>query len=155
MNVYLIASYHRRHEMLGYAQQLVDAGFQVASSWVDGHHEADIPQFPHGVGENDMPPEVQARWAIADTNDLLTTDVVVCFAEPAGSPHKRGGRHVEFGIAWAMHKQIVLVGEPENAFHCMCLLQARTFDQVLEYLKWQNGDTTPTKLVALSDRRER
>lgn len=54
-----------------------------------------------------------------------------------------GGRHVEFGIAFALGKNLVLIGERENSFHHAFVenvfptIEAYLFD----YLKQTNKDT--------------
>ena len=52
-----------------------------------------------------------------DVTDVCSADVVVSFTEPPRSNHSRGGRHVEFGMAHALRKQLVVVGHRENLFH--------------------------------------
>lgn len=48
----------------------------------------------------------------------MSRTVYLVFTEPANpGGRNRGGRHVEYGIALALSKDIVVVGEPENVFH--------------------------------------
>jgi len=45
--------------------------------------------------------------------------VLLFFSEPPDSHSKRGGRHVEFGLALAWGKRLMIVGPRENVFHCL------------------------------------
>ena len=47
-------------------------------------------------------------------------DLLVFFSEAAESGDRgRGGRHVEFGMAYAMGKSIIVIGDRENVFHSL------------------------------------
>jgi hypothetical protein len=50
---------------------------------------------------------------------VLAADVLMAFTEfPGQTPGRaRGGRHVEFGIAFAKEKRLMIVGPRENIFH--------------------------------------
>jgi NTP pyrophosphatase (non-canonical NTP hydrolase) len=50
-----------------------------------------------------------------DAEDVVSADCVVSLLE-AGSGG-RGGRHVEFGMALALSKLCVIIGEPEHVLH--------------------------------------
>ena len=104
MRIYIAARYDRRFEMLGVASELMRAGHEVTSRWIEG-----------GRGDD---PELVA--AIEDIADLGRADCLVTFTE---RPERtvawaaRGGRHVEFGIALATGKRLCIVGLRENVFH--------------------------------------
>ena len=118
MKIYLAARYGRRIEMLGIAQCLTRAGHQVTSRWIDGCHEA-------ADGDTD-------RWqefAQDDLDDILRADTVVSFTERQAFPH--GSRHVEFGMAYAWCK-MVIIGPLENPFHA--LPGVLRFDTLAEFL---------------------
>ena len=107
--VYLAARYSRRGELAGYADELRALGFEVTSRWLLGGHQA----------ENDDP-ERMAEFALDDHQDLLAADWVVSFTEePRQSSTSRGGRHVEFGLAFGLGKRLVVVGWKENVFHAL------------------------------------
>ena len=59
-----------------------------------------------------------AQFAVEDLNDLSGSDGLVAFLEPPRTA-TRGGRHVEFGVALALKKPVLLVGPRENIFHTM------------------------------------
>jgi len=104
MRIYIAARYDRRFEMLRVAAELMRAGHDVTSRWIEG-----------GRGDE---PEVVA--ALEDIGDLARADCLVTFTE---EPERgvawaaRGGRHVEFGVALATGKRMCVVGPHENVFH--------------------------------------
>lgn len=114
-SVYLAASYARRRELCGYARDLQAHGFKVTSRWLDENHDAE----DDGIRSSDATKSRDARFADRDLDDIYASDVLIAFTEPAGSPYARGGRHVETGIAIAVHKRLVVVGPRENVFHCL------------------------------------
>ena len=110
LSVYLAARFSRRPELAGYADELAEHGIEVTSRWLRGGHEWS------GTDDDALPPEVGARFAQEDIEDIDRADVVVCFTEPPRSGPSRGGRHVELGYAYALNKDIVVVGPIENVF---------------------------------------
>lgn len=112
MLVYLAARYSRHPEMKKYADMLAQAGHVVTGRWILGDHEL------RSEGHSDAD-EWAVRWAQEDLDDLLAAEVVVSFTEgPGDVPGRaRGGRHVEFGVALAAGKALVVVGYRENVFH--------------------------------------
>src|SRR5688572_17944517 len=93
---YLAASYSRRLEMQAAAATIRAAGAFVTSTWHDGHHER------RGSSDFDQDPSEMALWAKEDVYDLERANVLLSFTEPEQSHRrKRGGRHVEFGMALA------------------------------------------------------
>jgi nucleoside 2-deoxyribosyltransferase len=113
VKVYLAARFSRLPELLGYKAELEAAGIAVTSRWLLGGHEW------VGTADEDIPVEHNAKFAAEDIEDLMAADVVVCFTEPPRSGPARGGRHVEFGYALAMNKQVLCVGHRENVFYCL------------------------------------
>lgn len=101
MKIYLASRYSRLSEMRGYRAELESAGHVVTSRWVNGNHE----------GDNAV------RFAQEDYDDLLESDCVVSFTQSPDSSTSRGGRHVEYGIALARGKRVIVVGYRENVFH--------------------------------------
>ena len=69
--------------------------------------------------DEDEDAPVAALIAVEAFEDLRNADVVVAFTEPPRSSNSRGGHHVEFGMALAWEKWILVVGPRENAFHAM------------------------------------
>ena len=124
MRIYIAARYDRRFEMLGVAADLMRAGHEVTSRWIEGGRGAD--------------PELVA--AIEDIADLGRADCLVTFTE---RPERnvawaaRGGRHVEFGIALATGKRLCIVGLRENVFHHMPRVEIyATVPDLIDGLSW-------------------
>lgn len=114
--IYLAGSFSRCAELNNYAQELRDLGYVVDCRWLNGSH-----QFHPGAEKveaaTDMPPEA-AAFALDDWEDLQNSGIVISFTGGPGST-KRGGRHVEFGMAIAYNKRPMLVGPRENVFHAL------------------------------------
>lgn len=105
MKFYLAARYSRHPEMRDHRTMLELYKHTVTSRWINGKH----------VSED---PDTAAAFAAEDLADIVLADAVVCFNEEPRVPNtSRGGRHVEFGFAYALHKPIYLVGPKENVFH--------------------------------------
>lgn len=124
LKIYLAGRYGRRDELMDYARDLADKGHIVTSRWLDGTHENDETARAYEAGES---PEGAVQFAVDDVNDVLRASVVISFTE---SPREtsnvvdawrasRGGRHVEFGMALALHKRVIVVGPRENVFHLL------------------------------------
>ena len=59
----------------------------------------------------------------AATAPVADADGTRCFAEQPRETNTRGGRHVEFGLAVADEKRIILVGPRENVFHFLPVVE--------------------------------
>lgn len=111
MKIYLAGRYGRRQQLREVRKSLVDLGYEVTSSWLD-------TDFEGGVGSAHAPPEMREKIALTNLKDLTRADAVVSFTEePDSTQGKRGGRHVEFGMAVAMNKRLIVIGHRENVFH--------------------------------------
>jgi hypothetical protein len=89
--IYLAARYSRRQEVLDHALELQERGYEITSTWIDGHHET-----KPGIDET-ASDELRGVWAAEDWADLQRSSWFVCFTEvPRPGGHNRGGRHVEF-----------------------------------------------------------
>jgi len=158
VKVYLCAGYSRREELQEIARQLI--GHAVVSRWVFGGHETpeiaahgiadDQPAPAEGSGWAAEDVEDVARCevlvAFADGPKIACwqcegTGQLYCDGKPypcflcngtGGETRawQRGGRHVEFGLALAQGKHLILVGQPENVFHH--LPQVRVIPEVGE-----------------------
>lgn len=111
MKIYLAGRYSRRDELRAVREKLLRAGHVVTSNWLDTEWEG-----KDDSGSSAAPPEYREKHAVEDMDDVLRADCVVSFTEPARSGG-RGGRHVEFGIALAAGKRVIVVGHRENLFH--------------------------------------
>jgi hypothetical protein len=61
--------------------------------------------------------EFYVYTANIDVEDVKAADILIFFAEDPLVGVKRGGRHVEFGIAWTLGKPIYVINFKENVFH--------------------------------------
>lgn len=129
MLIYLAARYGRRNELISYAARLRELMYEVASGWLDGQHEIGLD----GLSER-QPLAVRMQVAHEDMEDLSTCEVLVCFTEPERSTASRGGRHVEYGIALALGKRLLVVGPAENIFHTLADARVDTFEDCLSIL---------------------
>lgn len=125
MKIYLCARYSRREELGLLAQELLMLGHTITSQWLLGTHDADSP--------TDVD---RCKWAQEDLHDLYAAEMLVAFTEDranlVGNPG-RGGRHVEFGLAYGLGLRLVVIGPRENVFHCLPLVrQFGTFAEFLE-----------------------
>jgi nucleoside 2-deoxyribosyltransferase len=108
MKVYLAAQFSRRDELREYAEFLRFRGVDVTSRWLEekGDLSGDI---------ND--PKFAEETAIIDLEDVRRADAILFFAENPLIGVKRGGRHVEFGYAVGLRKEVYTVGPRENIFN--------------------------------------
>lgn len=107
MKVYLSARYGRMHELAAYAAQLAALGITCTSTWLTG-----------STFEN------STENALTDVHDIYDADAFVTFSEePVEFSDKsfasRGGRHVEFGVAYETGIPMLVVGPRENVFHLL------------------------------------
>lgn len=128
MRVYLAARYSRRVELCGYREELREVGIPVTSNWLDGPRQRVIAGKV--LGESDEAVieaggdaletiELRRLCAMQDDADVRAADTFVTFTELPDARAGRGGRHVEFGLALALGKRIIVVGPVENVFHAL------------------------------------
>lgn len=103
MKVYIAAKFELAPEVAEMAKELRLLGIECTSRWVteEGPYVKDDP------AEGD-------RLARMDLSDVDVADIFVLLGQP-NSP--RGGKHVEYGYAYAKGKRIILIGKRENIFH--------------------------------------
>lgn len=110
MTIYLAGRFSRRALLCEVRDELRRMGHEVTSRWLDTEW-ADRPDSSSAA-----PPEYREKYALIDMQDVRTADTVVNFTEAPGEG-SRGGRHVEFGLAVAWRKRLVVIGHRENLFH--------------------------------------
>lgn len=116
---YLAAGYSRRDEMMEFADTLRQYGHEVKCRWITGSHQ--------GMSDEDA--------AIEDFEDLIKCDGLIAFSAMGKGKRNKGGRHVEFGMAVALNKPTVLIGDRENVFHYLPVVdQFDTVEDFLDYL---------------------
>ena len=134
MKIYLAARYGRRAEIAKYGEKLTVLGHTVTSRWLKGLHS--LPggaKLEYAVEQLD--PEVRHKieeFAFEDVADVLEADLVISFTETGPTP--RGGRHVEFGIAYAVGKKLWVVPGRENIFHWLPKVESMTWDEAVKRL---------------------
>ena len=101
MRYHLAARYARRLELCGYREQLLSIGDTVTSRWLDFRK---MPSWGFGITRQDC-------------EDLMAADAVITFTEIPNTILATGGRHVEFGLALAEGKRVIIVGPRENVVH--------------------------------------
>jgi hypothetical protein len=106
MSCTLAASFARQAEIRGYRAELVKAGHVITSRWLDLD-----PACDSWATELSEASQHQAECDVADVNAART---VVSFTSPGRG---RGGRHVEYGLALAWGKELIVVGPREHIFH--------------------------------------
>jgi len=134
MKIYLAARYGRRAEIAKYGEKLTALGHTITSRWLKGLHS-----LPDGVTLErkieQLDPEVRHRieeFAFEDVADVLEADLVISFTETGPTP--RGGRHVEFGIAYAVGKKLWVVPQRENIFHWLPKVESMTWEEAVKRL---------------------
>ena len=129
MKIYLASRYSRYKEMQAYAVDLERSGHVVTSRWIAGDHQLKDGELSEQAAE-----EKRIKFAQEDLQDLLNAEACISFTEEPRSSNSRGGRHVEFGIALATNKLVLVVGYRENVFHCL--------PEVKFFETWEQARTT-------------
>ena len=128
--IYLAARYERREELCRYREDLTRLGWRVRARWLDGGHQLSLAAFDDGQAlieaKGPKAHAHRASFAQDDLEDVSRSGILISFTEDPATPHRRGGRHVEFGVALATGAALYLVGPRENIFHS--LPQVRQFD---------------------------
>jgi hypothetical protein len=118
--IYLAARYSRKDEMAILADRLKDDGHEITSKWNYGNEAG------------------MSREAVAlmDYEDVERADTLVLFTERLGSYNRGGGRHFEFGEAYALNKDCFVVGEQEHVFcHLPKVIQFNSFEECREHFR--------------------
>lgn len=112
MKIYLAGRYGRREQLKSVRDELTRLGHEVTSRWLD------TEWAPTDGSSSTAPPEYREKYCLIDLEDVLASECVISFTEePDSGNGKRGGRHVEFGVALQAGKRLVVVGWKENIFH--------------------------------------
>ncbi len=113
--VYLAARYSRNAEMRMVRDVLEGLGHTVTSRWID-QHGGNLPDSltPEKLNAE---PDAGTGYARIDVEDLAAADTLVSFTSADGGG--KGGRHVEFGLAFGLGLDLVIVGPREHVFHTL------------------------------------
>jgi len=128
--IYLGSRYSRLDELNGYARELRADGHTVSARWLTGEHGTLVGHTSRAEGD-----AFARLCAEHDRDDLGRADAVVIFTDPPDfkSPRGRGGVHVEFGMALALRKRVLVVGHRVHVFHHL--------PEVEFYLTWPEART--------------
>jgi hypothetical protein len=128
---YLGGRYELRDRLRNYAAELRDVGIRCTASWLYGTDDLPLPVGAPSVMT--LGPEhdhLKRGWGERDADDVRRADSVVIFTDRL-EESKRGGAHVEFGIALGLDKHIVVVGPRLNVFHHHPIVE--------QYETWDEG----------------
>lgn len=124
MKVYLAAPYAGRDVIKGLAPLFTGNGHVITSGWLQASRAIAPEHLGTAPGHDDG--EVMAHAGM-DLREVDAAQVVVHFTAnflKKLAPHlddvehqlHSGGRHVETGYGLALHKSVIILGEPENIF---------------------------------------
>ena len=134
MRVYLASRYSRKNEISKLVPVFGAHGISVGSRWL---HEAESPDCKL----SDFSSEFCREVAEVDLEDIEMCDAMVFFSEDPLIGTPRGGRHVEFGYALALRKEIYTVGLLENVFHYLPTVTSFSkVEEALNYLVERNAN---------------
>ncbi len=129
MKVYLAASFSRQYEMRTVAARL--QGVQITSRWLFENQ---------GMKHGNSRRKFMMRCAITDLQDVQACDILVRFADDLStitipSHLGTGARHFEMGYAYALGKQIIVVGDHQNVFDFLGnVTHLKDTDALVQYL---------------------
>ena len=129
ISIYIAARWQDRDRAKAMAKMLTNNGFKITSGWLGRgglatHHK------------NQTFEEANRIVAKRDIRDLQKADILVALLPKKYSKKGTGGRHFEFGFAFATYKPIVIVGHRSNVFHYLPRIdQIDRLGQLVNYLK--------------------
>lgn len=140
MRWYLAGRMSREKDLAAVAAALREQGHTVTSRWLNGGHKFEDSEFgqanfvlashaARALAPMDAYETLKRGRAIAfdDLLDLQEAEAVAYFSSGGRSDEPaypgRGGCHVEFGLALAWRKRLVLVGPAESIFHFLPSVQ--------------------------------
>lgn len=154
MKLYLAAPYAARDLIREHmAPQFVAAGHTITSGWLQASREIN----PGHLGTSPASPLEDVMYhAGKDLEEVAAAQVLVHFTAgflTARWPHldsprfqlHSGGRHTETGYALALHRSVLIMGEPENIFqrglchHCPTPLHALQILEEMDELAEDNS----------------
>lgn len=107
MKVYIATSFRNRELARQVRAWVESQGHESTARWIDTHlEEMDL-----------MTPEDQAQEALSDLTDISGSDLVLLVT--LGEPSSTGGMHFEAGYAYALGKDITVLGPDTNIFHAL------------------------------------
>jgi|ERR1035437_4516005 nucleoside 2-deoxyribosyltransferase len=111
MKFYLAGVYHRRKELLGYRRELEAMGHTSTSTWLCENFDKEDDE---AIKTHKLPAQARQE-SVKDVNDVMKADAMISFYEPKRNIRSsRGGRHIEFGVAIASQKRLIVIGVDEK-----------------------------------------
>lgn len=144
--LYLAGRWSNRENIQQKANQLKRMGFFITSRW---HSDPNHLVFRDATS----PEEIAWNDTLAhhDMEDLYSAEAIVYFAEHGS----RGGSHVEFGMAIAWGKDLILVGPRSHVFTFFCqVICYETWEDFLEAAKTEGGTRHLKTVPAQAEIRE-
>lgn len=128
-DIYIAARSQDRNKAIEIAKALSSNGFNVISRWLKDGGLA--------VHHKELSKEEACRFvANQDLADLKRSDILVAFLPTKFKSMGTGGRHFEFGVAYALNKPIVILGNRGNVFHYLAGVdRVDTTEKLVYYLK--------------------
>lgn len=148
MKVYTAGPFAWRDRLSTFREELIELGIEVTSRWLDEKSSPTSSIFDHDE-------EYLRSTAYVDLQDIVAADVIVLFT-PYDEDFSdlaivkrawaRGGRHFEFGFAYAWRQlsfvmtgretpELIICGPRENVFSYLHeIKQFSTWSQVKTYL---------------------
>jgi hypothetical protein len=96
------------------AAELRTLGHEIVSSW----HNIANAAIDAQVVEERFSGSVAKHHASRDWRDVVNCDVLIFFSDGPDQP-ARGGKDTELGIAMALNREIIIIGERTNIFHSL------------------------------------
>lgn len=111
IEVYIAGRWEDRERIIDIKAALeTNKDIRVISSWLTPSDNITMAELHHQ-------PTRAAGLALKDVEEVGRAHVFVAFNPKDAHRSGTGGRHTEFGMALAMAKRIVYVGDRENLFH--------------------------------------
>lgn len=121
MKMYLASRFDHKELMKVYREYIEkQTDITVCSRWIDSHDHI-----------------TQVQASTEDYEDIYICDTLMFFSEHPTIGYNSGGRHVEYGMALAFHKQIWVIGQKENVFHYYPE-QIKHFESFVKWYNWYN-----------------
>lgn len=130
MKLYLAARFGRRDELNMHRQRLESMGHEITSRWLTQHQALDLNDPSARYSDAD-----RLMFATHDFRDVKKAEGLIAFTEdPQDSTAvggRRGGRHVELGLALAWGMRTFVCGYRENVFcYLPPIVFCPSFDEV-------------------------
>jgi hypothetical protein len=134
---YLASTFDRNEEMRKYRDILEERvpNCEVTSRWIDIHPDIVGADKLLTRQELNINPAAYEDFARHDLQDISNASAIINFT--SGRGYGKGGRHIEFGYAYALGKRMVIVGPRENVFHT--LPDVEKYDTFEEFLKYEES----------------